>query len=92
MMQPFKIRITEKENLETIKTKIFAVHQRMILLESDEVKFKNSQLQINQKTNYLAQKLAEDRWKIEKVKYYKGSLFKVMLSKIDKNEKQNKTL
>lgn len=80
-MPPFKIVITEKENLISIKTKIDSMNPKTILLESGEVDG-SYQLIINQKTNYIAQKLMNDNWKIDKVKYYKGKLFKVIMSRI----------
>ena len=80
-MPPFKIVITEKDNLMSIKTKINGIAPKTILLESDEVEY-GHQLIINQKTNYIAQKLMDDNWKIDKLKYYKGKLFKVIMSRI----------
>ena len=79
-MQPLKIVVKEGDDMRSIKESIGKIDPEKILLESDEVNH-NFQIIINQKTNYIAQKLMEDNWRIDKVKYYKGKLFKVILSR-----------
>ena len=52
----------------------------MLILESGNGYGFCNQLRMNQKTYWIAQNLASDGWKIDKLKYYKGKLLKVILS------------
>jgi hypothetical protein len=79
-IQPFKIIVTEQDDLASLKTKIKGINQKIILMESDYAANNYNQILLNQKTNYIAQRLMEEGWKIDKVKYYKGNLFKVIMS------------
>ena len=80
-MKPFKIVITERDNPGSVKTKIDKTSPKTILLESEEVDT-GCQLILNQKTNYIAQKFMDENWKIDNLKYYKGKLLKVIMSRI----------
>ena len=52
----------------------------MLILESGKGCGFCNQLRMNQKTYWIAQNLASDGWKIDKLKYYKGKLLKIVLS------------
>ena len=69
-----KIIITEKHNIEKIKSIINAKKPKQLMLES------SSQMN-NLKTQWVAQKLINIGWSEVNVKLsYKGKLFKVILS------------
>ncbi|ODS37407.1 hypothetical protein BEH94_04610 [Candidatus Altiarchaeales archaeon WOR_SM1_SCG] len=70
-----KIIMSEKHNLEKIKSIIARKNPETLIIES-------SSWQFNFKAQYLTQKLISAGWHDAKVKLsYKGNLFKVILSK-----------
>jgi len=72
-----KIVVTEKHNLEKIKSIINAKKPEKLTLES-------SSPMNNLKTQWIAQELISDGWSDDQVRLsYKGRLFKVILSNND---------
>lgn len=75
-----KIITRENDDTDTIKRIIKSKKPEVLILESGTAYGLHTQLRINQKTYWIAQNLASDGWKIDRLKYYKGKLLKVILS------------
>ena len=74
-----KIITRESDDVDTIKRIIESKKPEMLILESGKGGLCN-QLRMNQKTYWIAQNLASDGWKIDKLKYYNRELLKIVLS------------
>ena len=74
-----KIITRENDTVDTINRIIKSNKPEVLILESGKGGLCN-QLRMNQKTYWIAQNLASDGWKSDKLKYYKGNLLKVILS------------
>ena len=68
--------------LESKKNIVYRYDKKpeMLILESGKGCGFCNQLRMNQKTYWIAQNLTSDGWEIDKLKYYKGKLLKVILS------------
>ena len=75
-----KIITREKDTIDTINRIINSKKPEELILESGKGSGFCSQLRMNQKTYWIAQNLASDGWKIDKLKHYKGKSLKVVLS------------
>ena len=75
-----KITTREYDTTDTIKRIVKSKKPEALILESGTACGPHTQLIMNQKTYWIAQNLASDGWKIEKIKHYKGQLLKVILS------------
>jgi len=75
-----KIITRESDNVDTIKRIIEGKKPKMLILESEKGCGFCNQVRMNQKTYWIAQNLASDGWKIDKLKHYKGKFLKVILS------------
>lgn len=75
-----KITIKEIDTIDIIKRIIKNKKLEALILESNSACGLYTQLQMNQKTYWIAQNLALYGWKIDKLKHYKGKLLKVILS------------
>ncbi len=75
-----KIITRENDEIDMIKKIIDGKKPEVLILESGESNGLHAQLRMNQKTYWIAQNLASDGWKIDKLKYYKGKLLKIVLS------------
>jgi len=75
-----KIITREKDDVNTINRIIESKKPEVLILESGKPCGFCDQLTMNQKTYRIAQNLASDGWKIDKLKHYKGKSLKVILS------------
>ena len=75
-----KIITKANDTVDTIRGIINGKKPGILILESGKSCGLCSQLNMNQKTYWIAQNLASDGWKIDKLTHYKGKLFKVILS------------
>ena len=75
-----KIITRESDDVDTIKRIIESKKLEMLILESGKGCGFCNQLRMNQKTYWIAQNLASDGWKIDKLKNYKGKSLKIILS------------
>jgi hypothetical protein len=75
-----KIITRENDDKDTIKRIIKSKKPEVLILESGSAYELHTQLRMNQKTYWIAQNLASDGWKIDRLKYYKGKVLKVILS------------
>ncbi|ODS39334.1 MAG: hypothetical protein A7316_05715 [Candidatus Altiarchaeales archaeon WOR_SM1_86-2] len=75
-----KIITRENDTLDTINGIIGGKKPGALILESGKPGGLRSQLNMNQKTYWIAQNLALNGWKIDTLKHYKGKLLKVVLS------------
>ena len=75
-----KIITRESDDADTIKRIIESKKPEMLVLESGKGCGFCNQLRMNQKTYWIAQNLASDGWKIDKLGYYNGNLLKIILS------------
>jgi len=75
-----KIITRVNDTVDTIKRIIKSKKPEILILESGKPCGFCDQLRMNQKTYWIAQNLASDGWKIDKLKYYEGKLLKVILS------------
>ena len=75
-----KIITRENDTVYTINRIINSKKPETLILESGKDCALCNQLRMNQITYWIAQNLAPEGWKIDKLKYYKGKLLKVILS------------
>lgn len=75
-----KIITREADDVGTIKRIINSKKPGVLILGSGSTQGLHTQLRMNQKTYWIAQNLASNDWKIDKLKYYKGNLLTVILS------------
>ena len=75
-----KIITRENDDVDTIKRIIDQKKPEALILESGKCYCLRDQIIMNQRTLLIAQNLVLYGWKIEKFKYYKGELLKVILS------------
>ena len=75
-----KITTRENDTVDTINKIIKSKQPDVLILQSGKAHDLCSQLTMNQRTYWIAQTLASDGWKIDKLKHYKENLLKVILS------------
>jgi len=75
-----KIITRANDDVDTIKRIIKSKKPEVLTLESGKDCVFCDQLRMNQKTYWIAQNLASNGWKIDRLKYYKGKLLKIILS------------
>ena len=75
-----KIITRANDDVDTIKRIIKSKKLEVLILESGKGYGSYDQLRMNQKTYWIAQNLASNGWKIDRLKYYKGKLLKIILS------------
>jgi hypothetical protein len=75
-----KIITRANDDVDTIKRIIKSKKLEVLILESGKGYGSCDQLRMNQKTYWIAQNLASNGWKIDRLKYYKGKILKIILS------------